>query len=174
MATVTRLLAVGALAGLLSACSPEIVGSIGISVTEAGDVVGVANGCTVSLSGADLYGPDFEVIATWDLEPWIVRKPAMTWHQTGSPADTRWRTVPALQRTDFAAASTYTLRGGTDDDWATLGDVTFTGADLAALRPGQILITEWVSTDDAAPAQPRSTLASRADFDRRACESSTP
>jgi len=150
-------------------CSPDISGTVGISVTRSGEVLGISRGCGERFGGAELFadgqGPD---LARWELAPKVRGSETFVWQITGEAHDDRLAANPAVPKDVLDPATHYTLRVGTTDPNVVIGDAYFTGADLAELRPGSVLIADLAHWGDEQEYPPTMTV-SRKKFDRIAC-----
>jgi hypothetical protein len=69
---------------------------------------------------------------------------------------------------DLTPQREYTLHGWTNDNRWSAGGVTFTVAEIARLKPGQIL--HWSGRNGGRPERDLNDVSSLADFEVSACQ----
>ncbi|MGN6246233.1 MAG: hypothetical protein ACTHQ3_21500 [Motilibacteraceae bacterium] len=160
MRTVLLAGVVGALA-VVTACTVEEGAVAGIGVDAQGRPVGYLQVCRGHVDGATVYRDDGDERA---LGSWTAAAPvtgsavwSLTDPQPGS-ADRPERPLEPLE-TDV----TYALYGWTRDNSRSAQSVSFTPAQLAALRPGQV---RYAPTDRGDGGE---KVVSLAEFHRSAC-----
>jgi hypothetical protein len=142
----TRRLAAGVaaftVAGLLSACTPPVTGTIGVGVDAAGQPVGYLRVCDGEhIDGAFLAAEPLNdstpSVASWDVRPaatgttswsfdrpdggWVLRRPAQA----------------------LKPGVVYHLSAGADDSSGRSGSVLFTLEDLQGMKPGQVRVYDY-------------------------------
>lgn len=147
-------------------CTVPIAGVAGITVTGNGEPIGVLMVCHHHVDAAILYADDGGD-ASEDMGRWSRAEPAtgfVTWPlHTGGEGWSVDRAVPAaLER-----QRTYVLYGATEDNSWSTDDVSFTGADLAALAPGRV---RYFAGDVRGADDDGYLTASIEDFRADACE----
>lgn len=135
-APITFGVALGIVALLLTTgCTAEVTGLAGVSVDERGNPIAVAVACTGKFDGAIL-----EDVSNFD-KITIVRKwsfnatKTMRWNIVESPTATNPKPGGTLV---LKPEVPYNLTASSKDQQTTSGSVTFTVADPARLRPGQV------------------------------------
>ncbi|MDX3529662.1 hypothetical protein P1P75_25425 [Streptomyces sp. ID05-39B] len=126
-----------------------MAGTTGVTVTEDGRPVGVLTTCHDHIDGAMLYEDGAEdrsgTVAQWSRTP--PAEGLLTWPLTteGGGGGGGW-SVDDPMPAALERGRTYSLYGWTSDNSWSTAHVTFTLADLAALRPGQV---RYFAGDDA-------------------------
>ncbi|MPY38664.1 hypothetical protein FNH04_01415 [Streptomyces phyllanthi] len=152
---------------LLTGCTVPPAGSTGISVTEDGRPLGVIVVCHDHIDGATLYthtddGKE-KTLARWSHADPV--KGFTTWPlETGGQG---WKVDRAMPTT-LDRRRTYTLYGWTSDNSSSANHVSFTLAQLAGLKPGQVRYDAGDEADGA--DRNRYRTASFDDFRTEACE----
>lgn len=122
---------------LTTGCSAEVVGLAGVSVDERGDPIAVVVACTGTYDVAhledvsNLDATTFNIVRDWSFSAARM----MRWNIVESPAATHAKPGGALE---LKPGVPYQLTAFSRDEQTTSGSVTFTAADLAGLRPGQV------------------------------------
>ena len=122
---------------LTTACSAEVVGLAGVSVDERGDPIAVVVACKGTYDAAhledvsNLDATTLNIVRDWSFS--AVRM--MRWNIVESPAATHAKPGGTLV---VKPGVPYQLTTFSKADQTTSGSVTFTAADLAGLRPGQV------------------------------------
>ncbi|MEV6110212.1 hypothetical protein AB0M28_36735 [Streptomyces sp. NPDC051940] len=151
------------LAPLLSGCSPEMVGAMGVGVSPEGHPVAYAMACEGRLEGVRLYedaAAGSELVGEWSLPKGFKGMRAVDLAGPGP----RWR----VERDPGAlvAGRSYQLYGRTGDSGRGTYEVLFSQADLDGLRPGQIL---YERPRRSAKDDPRGVAESPDEFREQAC-----
>lgn len=141
--------------GMLVGCSPGLAGGISVTVDDAGRLVAVMEKCRgdieyVSLSearGAELVR----------LGEWTIGKLEDGSHElnleTGDPA---WKASSPWQ--PLKSGTSYVVGAWDEDQSWTLGTLTFALADLAKVKPGQVLSVDFVDGKTVTTAVPLATF----------------
>jgi hypothetical protein len=159
-----------ALMSLTAGCGPDISGTVGISVTKSGEVLGISKGCGKEFDGAILFRAGHEAnLARWELAPKARGSETFVWQITGAVRDRRFAANPTVPKDSLDSAAHYTLRVGTADPNVVIGDADFTGADLDGLRPGSVLIADLAKWNTEKQEYPPTMTVSRKKFARIAC-----
>jgi hypothetical protein len=114
------------------------------------------------------YGQQTDV-ARWDLAPRVRGSETFVWQITGDARDGRFAKSPTFAKDSLEPATHYTLRVGTVDPNVVIGDADFTGADLADLRPGSVLIADLAHWNTEKQEHSPTMIVSRKKFDKIAC-----
>jgi hypothetical protein len=136
---------------LLSSCTPAITGAVGVGVDVEGRPVGYIQTCRGSLDRAYIYEEpttrNSSTVARWEAEPgvtgassWSFAHPSGIWSAT--------KPMPELRE-----GAAYSLRASAADDSGTTEYVSFTLADLRAMRPGQVRVPDIERAIASAPAE---------------------
>jgi hypothetical protein len=138
MRKVALLIVVAAIMTLTSGCTVPDVGASGIGVDPLGNPVGYLRVCerhqhvdaaVVYTDGTDdTRGRWTAAVAITDVAIWPLTGPAQG-----------WTTETALK--PLITGTLYNLYGATTDNSASTAGVSFTAADLAAMKPGQVRYT---------------------------------
>ncbi|MDN5797111.1 MAG: hypothetical protein L0H79_15325 [Intrasporangium sp.] len=157
-------------AALLSSCTVPVAALAGIGVDVDGNLVGYVRVCDESIDGTTLYYdvssrgatvPTSVEVGRWEAQPpveataeWSLNAPEGGW--------TSSKPVEPLE-----PGREYTLYGWTKDNTVSASGVTFTLADVAALKPGQVL--HWSGRSGGKPERDVNEVSSRTDFEAKAC-----
>lgn len=163
-------LAAGVTALLPAGCTVPAGALAGVGVDRDGNLLGYLHVCRDHIDGATLYydtGSTELAASTTDAGAWKASAPiteTATWSL--SRPNNGWTTLAPLQ--ELPPDREYTLYGwSTDNSWSA-GGVTFTVAEVARLKPGQIL--HWSGRSGGRPERDLNEVSSLADFEARACQ----
>jgi hypothetical protein len=157
-------------AALLSSCTVPAAALAGIGVDAAGHLVGFVRVCDERIDGATLYydgsSRGATVPASVEVGRWEAQPPVSATAQWSLNApDSGWTSSKPLAALE--PGREYTLYGWTKDNTVSASGVTFTLADVAALKPGQVL--HWSGRSGGKPERDLNEVSSRTDFDAKAC-----
>jgi len=130
-----------ALSFALGGCTVPIDGVAGITLDRSGRPVAVLDSCKHDLDGASLDltegGGGEKDVGTWSMTTSTQTPVQWPLVSTGAPSGS-----VAVQDdpSDLDRRATYSLYGWTKDHSYSAVDVTFRLADLAGLRPGEVLV----------------------------------
>jgi hypothetical protein len=120
---------------LTTGCTAEVTGLAGVSVDERGNPIAVVVACTGKFDGAILEDvSDLDAITTARKWSFSAAR-AMQWNIVQSPTATNPKPEGTLA---LDPKVQYNLTASSKDQQTRSSDVTFTVADLARLRPGQV------------------------------------
>lgn len=155
---------------LLSSCTVPVVALAGIGVDADGNLLGYLRVCDESIEGATLYYDTSSGRATastsvevgsWEAQPPV--SATAEW-SLGAPSG-RWTASTPVK--PLKPGREYTLYGWTTDNTVSASGVAFTLADVADLRPGQVL--HWSGRTGGDPERDVNEVSSRTDFEAKAC-----
>ena len=145
---------------LLSACSPIVQGSPAIGLDAGGRLIGAVQPCTVDVTVAHLRadGADDDLV-TWERssaeegpQVWLLTQGrSLAWSRSGE--------LP-----DLDPATTYEFWVSADDDQERTDRLSVTGAEIAALTAGQVLVPPDWSGQGAEPPAAVLSLGDLADL----------
>lgn len=157
-------------AALLSSCTAPAVALAGIGEDPTGNLVGYVRVCDESIDGATLYYdissrtatvPVSVEVGRWEAEPPV--EATAVWSL--SAPDGGWTSSKPVE--PLEPGREYTLYGWAEDNTVSASGVTFTLADVAALKPGQVL--HWSGRSGGKPERDVNEVSSRTDFEAKAC-----
>jgi hypothetical protein len=121
-----------AVVGLTSGCTVEARGVMGIGVGADGDPVAFLQVCSDHIDGATAYVTDSDHRGSWTADP------AATGFATWSLLDggDGWSVAEPFVAPE--PGQVYSLYGWTRDNSSSATSVSFTAADLAGMKPGQV------------------------------------
>ncbi|WP_022910249.1 hypothetical protein [Aestuariimicrobium kwangyangense] len=148
------------LTSLLGGCNVRSVGLAGIGVDAHGSPVGYLQVCENHVDGATLYVSDVDQTGSWqasspvtDFVRWSLSAPGPGW--------TIDRALGGLK-----PGVDYTFYGWTTDNTSSASGVTFTTADLARLKPGQVM---YEGGTNASTTEDLTTISGEDEFRAIAC-----
>jgi hypothetical protein len=120
---------------LITGCTAEVTGLAGVSVDERGNPIAVAVACAGKFDSATLEDvSNFDTITL--VREWsFSANKAMRWNIVESPTATHPKPGGTLV---LKPEVLYDLKAFNTEAQTTSGSVTFTAADVARLRPGQV------------------------------------
>jgi hypothetical protein len=157
-------------AALLGSCTVPAVALEGIGVDPDGNLVGYVRVCDESIDGATLYYdissrtatvPTSDEVGRWEVQPPV----ESTAEWSLNAPDGGWTSSKRLD--PLEPGRKYTLYGWTKDNTVSASGVTFTLADVASLKPGQVL--HWSGRSVGKPERDVNEVSSRPDFEAKAC-----
>ncbi len=157
-------------AALLSSCTVPVGALAGIGVDVDGNLIGHLRVCDESIDGATLYNDissPTATVPTWDeVGRWEAQPPVETTAEWSLNApEGGWAVSKPLE--PLEPGRDYTLYGWTKNNTLSASGVTFTLADVAALKPGQVL--HWSGRSGGKPDRDVNEVSSRTDFEAKAC-----
>lgn len=165
----TRLLLTLCAVAALSGCTVPVVGSTGIGLDEDGRPVGYLAVCDEHIDGATLYYEDPSATSaedsSVDAANWTAVTP-ITSFSTWSLIEPQEGWTATLPLSELQEDREYSLFGWTHDSSSSTGSVTFTGARLRGMTPGQVL---YHSGYDERAEQDVYTTGSVREFQSFAC-----
>lgn len=157
-------------AAFLSSCTVPVGALAGIGVDVDGNLIGHLRVCDESIDGATLYydissptatAPTSDEVGRWEAQPpvettaeWSLNAPEGGWAAS--------KPLEALE-----PGREYTLYGWTKNNTVSASGVTFTLADVATLKPGQVL--HWSGHPGGKPERELNEVSSRTGFEAKAC-----
>lgn len=155
---------------LHAGCTVPAAALAGVGVDREGSLVGYIHVCHDRIDGATLYydtGSTEVTASTVDAGAWEASTPVFgTAIWSLSEPGNGWTVLSPLH--DLTPKREYTLYGWTNDNTWSAGRVTFTVAELARLKPGQIL--HWSGRSGGRPERDLNEVSSLADFEVSACQ----
>lgn len=157
-------------AALLGSCTVPVAALAGIGVDADGNLVGHLRVCDESIDGATLISdtssdgatvPTSVEVGRWEAQPPVTATAAWSL----SAPDGGWTSAKPAE--SLVPGREYTLYGWSNDNTVSASGVTFTLADAAALRPGQVL--HWSGRSGGKPERDENVVSSRTGFEVKAC-----
>ncbi|WP_328996015.1 hypothetical protein OG394_15290 [Kribbella sp. NBC_01245] len=143
--------------GVLTGCSPGLAGGISVTVDDAGRLVAVMEKCRgdieyVSLSeiseGSEAQGSERVRLGEWTIGKLKDGSHALNL-ETGNPA---WKASSPWQ--PLKPGTSYVVGAWDENQSWTLGTLTFKVADLAKVKPGEVLSVDFVDGKTVTLAEP--------------------